>query len=604
MLRPLSKNLSPALVILLVQFLFPLAHADVSDWTSNWTASRFLESSFDVDPFDPRAMMRGSGDVDIGSGIAKFLGSPRLYIDKGGYTTSAGFENVEFTAYGTYITLGNGGKSYSGLTLAARSNHDNYSTDPCDAAGYYARIYQNTGECAFQKEHYHSSSTGTVYTATRRTPCFVGGLPFNQTIGMKFKVTTITDSSIEPAGSVLLELYLDENDSGNFVLKHSSVDRPGEWLPSGGKTVPSECSIGDGDTVLGPRNVCFLRSDGVDTTNVVEWKDASILNTLVDTTNGGFNGDPTILGLQHQVFKFEGRSDGWYANLHNSLLKWNMQFRKFEDCPQGEDMFVSAMTLSTGAGNIYIKTTPEPTEECRSDPNIVCLGEGTLHISLDGGKTFLSQPGDYHSSSAESKSARIVAHNTYAACSRKWHDYQVVDSSSTSSWSHLLRENDRHRQLAAAATVVEKKPLQLLLDNKLQMIDPNECHDWIQERAVSHDLFQQRGHWSTIYVETPLVSFHVEYRRSDFNAPTCNFQSLDAWMTQVSPIMEHTKSWNGILGETKHKVFSKTNPGEEVLSDRYELLRGSHDADYEVDGPFGTYFTASQENDEPNKKEA
>lgn len=159
----------------------------------------------------------------------------------------------------------------------ARSNHDEYS--PCDAFGYYARIYQETGECAFQKEYYHSSDTGTVYTKTNRVPCFEGGLPLNQWIGMRFKVLTVPG---EP--NVVLSLYVDEHANGNWVLKHLLTDTPGSWLSTTTKTVPSECPQNDGDTVLRPGNVNFLRSDGSIETEV-HWKDVSMINSLSQPTD-------------------------------------------------------------------------------------------------------------------------------------------------------------------------------------------------------------------------------------------------------------------------------------------------------------------------------
>mmetsp|Transcript_12499 Transcript_12499/g.18346 ORF Transcript_12499/g.18346 Transcript_12499/m.18346 type:complete len:498 (+) Transcript_12499:91-1584(+) len=273
-------------VVLLFFFVAPVHAQSTGDWTPDWfTATRTLFSSFDVDPYDDRVMMRGGGDIVLGNNEAVFYGKPRLYINN---TVAGGWENVEFTAYGNYIALGTLPiKSYAGLTLVARSNHDAYANAPCEAFGYYARIYQETGECAFQKEYYHGDVDvgdpyDTVYTATRRVPCFVGGLPLNLWVGIKFKVTTITDNS-EPAGSVLLQLYLDEVGDGiSWTLNHTLVDRPSEWLPSGGKTVPAECSQGNGDTVLRPGNVCFLRTDGNDDTTEVRWKDVSILNSFTE----------------------------------------------------------------------------------------------------------------------------------------------------------------------------------------------------------------------------------------------------------------------------------------------------------------------------------
>ena len=80
-----------ALALLVAASLGAAISAQDGDWVSNWAgAERFLQSAFDVDPLDPRAMMRGSGDVTLGNGIAKFYGSPRLYI-----TQEAGVEGWE-----------------------------------------------------------------------------------------------------------------------------------------------------------------------------------------------------------------------------------------------------------------------------------------------------------------------------------------------------------------------------------------------------------------------------------------------------------------------------------------------------------------------------
>merc|ERR1712176_953173 len=147
---------------------------------------------------------------------------------------------------------------------------------------------------------------------------------------------------------------------------------------------------------------------------------ASQGNTRTISTQG----DPIILGLKGQVFKFDGRDGGWYANIASKSFNWNMQFKEYPTCKEGSDVFISGMSLLTSkkeSEDILIATTPYQIEECiGADKN--CLGDGTLHISFDGGKSFVSNPGDYHYGSHN----RVVAHNTYGACSRRWYDYDVT----------------------------------------------------------------------------------------------------------------------------------------------------------------------------------
>jgi hypothetical protein len=268
----------------------PLSFTE-NDWFSKWETHHQhiqITSTFQTEPNDSRVVLRGSGVVEIpsdNSGELISTGSPRVYISG---ASGVFWEDVELTAYGKYIRdYGNGSKSNSGLTLVARSSHSLYSASacrqniyagetcsPCKAAGYYARIYRHPGtgkdEIMFQKEYYHGE-TGTVYTATRRANYFQDGrLPENQWIGMKFVVYTVPNTN-----QVQLELYYDGTDGtdgGEWILIHSSIDNPAEpWRASSNKSVPSECPVQNGDTVLGPQHDCILRSDS----SIVRWKKAS-----------------------------------------------------------------------------------------------------------------------------------------------------------------------------------------------------------------------------------------------------------------------------------------------------------------------------------------
>jgi len=310
--------------------------------------------------------------------------------------------------------------------------------------------------------------------------------------------------------------------------------------------------------------------------------------------SGSTQGDPTIIGLQGQIFKFDGKDGGWYSNIASESLKWNMEFRRFDTCAADEDTFVSGIsfalldTTKSEWSKIIIKTISSEgvnQKECEKS-GAACLGEGSIEISFDGGETFHSNAGDYHFAFG----SRVIAHNTYGACSRKWHDYEVGNASNHDVGQAGNLRNGGSRRLSIINK--EKSPYQYLLDKKGYMINPVECDEWLQDRRVKNDIFEQRGKWSTFHIETPLISFHVEYRRSnpDKFDRKCDFQSLDTWMTRVSPQLNE-QEWNGILGETQKPLFDSAT-GAMITSDRSKLLRGKDDSDYEVDGPFGTDFNA------------
>jgi len=295
---------------------------------------------------------------------------------------------------------------------------------------------------------------------------------------------------------------------------------------------------------------------------------------------GGVSGDPLFMGLHGQVFKFEGRSGAWYSNVATKKLQWNLRFNEFETCPEHENMFVTGTTITLYHLSSLPFTKPEVAhtisimvadEEkffpgCQSG---VCLGKGSLKISVDG-NTDITSPGDYY---LGNNGGRVIAHNTFAACSRKWYDYVMPEIDDAEEKHRLLHTNRR-------------APLEFLNDDKGDMLDPENCAPWIKDRAQYGDLFSQEGGWSTIHIETPAISFHVEYRQDEEN---CYSHSIDAYISQVASVYLE-EEWQGVLGETREPKFYPN--GEEVMSERSYLLSAKDDKDYEVDGPFGNKFTA------------
>lgn len=129
------------------------------DWFNNWDGVQETRTS--VGPFssDSRASFRGSGTLQINNGVMTMTGNPRFYVSN----VSTGWKNVEITGYATWLTDGTdpdpndttGLSNVSGFHLAARTDHDLYKEDGCEAFGYYAILRRNSGACSFSKEYYH-----------------------------------------------------------------------------------------------------------------------------------------------------------------------------------------------------------------------------------------------------------------------------------------------------------------------------------------------------------------------------------------------------------------------------------------------------------------
>ena len=51
-------------------------------------------------------------------------------------------------------------------------------------------------------------------------------------------------------------------------------------------------------------------------------------------TASAVNRDIQFIGLEGQVFKFDGRDAGWYANLASKNLQWDILFETIDSCPK------------------------------------------------------------------------------------------------------------------------------------------------------------------------------------------------------------------------------------------------------------------------------
>jgi len=284
--------------------------------------------------------------------------------------------------------------------------------------------------------------------------------------------------------------------------------------------------------------------------------------------NAGVNGDPLFVGIRGQVFKFDGKSDTWYANLATESVQWNLLFNEFDTCPEHENMFVTKASVSLRNSNnqITVGVLDKDNFLPGCADNTVCLGEGSLGLEING--HFIRSPGEYE---LANNAGRVVIHNTYASCSRKWYDYVV----STKNNLRNLISND-----------YQESAMDLLLKHKGEMLDPEDCQSWVENRRQNGDLFSQNGSWTTVHVETNDISLHMEYRQAN---DACNSHLIDAWISKISPELL-AQEWKGILGETRYPKLNAD--GSQIESDRNALLAGQNDADYEVEGPYEINFAA------------
>jgi hypothetical protein len=290
----------------------------------------------------------------------------------------------------------------------------------------------------------------------------------------------------------------------------------------------------------------------------------------------GVNGDPLIMGLKGQLFKFDGRSGGWYSAISTPSFQWNMKISQFADCPAKSDTFCS------GAGFTFFDSKKQKTQTVEVNVvnehsvnvgcggnNTNCLGAGSLEIILDGTK--MTAGGDYK---FKDGTGRILAYNTFYQCARKWYDFEEVDVPGLKQEKTSLRQD---RSLAVAL----KNPgvFDVMDDLKDTMIDEAVCEKWIGERKKLGDLFQQGGRYSTIIIQTETVTFHVEYKQEN---ERCNAHSINVWMSSVSPNL-WSEPWEGVIGETKDGAVEKKD-----IYSRDEVLKFANDEDYEVKSPFAT----------------
>jgi len=398
-----------------------------------------------------------------------------------------------------------------------------------------------------------------------------------EAFGAIVSATSVTNMTAAKIGDILSEINQDDANSDEDPKNNANTDRS-----MAGGSVSSSNNDKDDDTQSEDNEMIGNVTRSMNETN-------NEGDSVTPLQTPGVNGDPLIVGFQKQAFNFDGKSDAWYANLATKLFQWNMKFHYFPNCDKDESMYVTGLGMSInktkdsgGSHDIMISVLDEgevfPGCSSSSSPSL-CLGDGSLQISVNGAT--IVEPGDYRLNDE----VRIIAHNTFDACSRKWFDFGTNDNVKDEDDTKGAKKTKKGSTRGARRLNPFKTPLAYLRESRKHMINPAMCSHWLKKRTLNDDLFLQLGGWSSVYVETPNVSFKVEYRQ--VQKGKCKYHLLDAWMTHASPEIRQEK-WHGILGETRELKLTKE--GEPILDNRNLLLSGNDDSDYEVDGPFGRDF--------------
>jgi hypothetical protein len=295
----------------------------------------------------------------------------------------------------------------------------------------------------------------------------------------------------------------------------------------------------------------------------------------------GINGDPIIMGLAGQIFKFEGRSGAWYSAASAKSFQWNMKTQKFDGCPVGSDTFLTGVgltvfgtrdkkhqveinvvnpyTVNAGCGNEAVKAN-----------DYGCLGAGSLELVIDGHKVVQSVDMPF-----DDNTGRVIAFNTIGKCSRRWFDFDITPREDRS-----LRHGNSGRKLDV---MLGAGIFDVLGSTKDTAVDQDGCSTWIAERKARNDILKQTGTFSTIVIKTEKISFHVEYRQE---WERCSAHSLDIWISEVKPDVVE-EQWEGVIGETKDLGYDNQK-GEKRYMSREQALQFKNDEDYEVVSPYST----------------
>ena len=205
--------------------LFPSVDGGSADWASNWGPKRELTNAHEVDPVDNNCIMRGSGSIQMGNGAMEMLGTgARLYVKSP--KVDHKWRNVEVTMFGELTDPSYSG-SGSGFAIGARSNHDiSGDGQPCQAHGYYGKLWTVEGKFGIAKEFYHSP-TKLIYASSKKSALTLS----QDTLEQKFVGMKVVIQDAANGLGVRLRVYGIWTGVTEWTLVEDYLD-DGDWVAS------------------------------------------------------------------------------------------------------------------------------------------------------------------------------------------------------------------------------------------------------------------------------------------------------------------------------------------------------------------------------------
>mmetsp|Transcript_1712 Transcript_1712/g.3414 ORF Transcript_1712/g.3414 Transcript_1712/m.3414 type:complete len:493 (+) Transcript_1712:32-1510(+) len=319
---------------------------------------------------------------------------------------------------------------------------------------------------------------------------------------------------------------------------------------------------------------------------------------------------PELAALDGTIHKFEEpRHPGvnWYELLSSRKLQWNMSPHRWNNCPDGANVFLGDTGFSFHEILEDPDASPDDAEivrskqlrfsvgrkdhrECLWNYSKSCLAGGSFVMNLGAMSRDLLYPGDFSLKTLRNEDngpIRIVAYNTNTACMLRTHD----ESHNIQMKGRLIdQENTREAHL-------DKPPIDYLRRSISSTMDPEGCERWIEERTSNNDLFTFNSDMSTVHVDTPWLQIIVQVRQNKVATKTsCSYAAMNVWITDISPeLLEEDIA--GLLGDATLAARGRRKQrgrrlNQQMVKGNGNRVRSDHDV-HLVDGPFDSPMTSS-----------